>query len=131
MEEDEKYLIVSRIYSALKVPNRIKTLESIADGKNLTEISRELNISYAGTQSYKEDLNKSGLIITCGNRYEITEMGKYMLENYKEIAETYNKNVNIDEEIEKFTTLIDKNIPGGINGKIGKKILEKIVNGQD
>lgn len=77
---------LGEIFNALKTPNRIRTLQLIADGLNLSEISEELEMSYASIHSYARDLEDAHLIEDNKGR-DITEAGKIVLEFSEQLNE--------------------------------------------
>jgi len=77
---------LGKIYNALKTPNRIRTLQLIAEGLNLSEISEELEMSYASIHSYARDLEDIHLVEDNKGR-EITEAGEIVLEFSEQLNE--------------------------------------------
>lgn len=78
---------VAGIFNALKTENRIRALEFISEGDNLSEIAEQLDMSHSGVHSYLEDMEEMGLVEHRGTTREITQAGKTVLEMIDDLDE--------------------------------------------
>lgn len=87
MELVTSKMLIPEVANALKKEERLETLQLLQEGYTLSEIADELEMSFAGVQSYAEDLEDAHLVKEVEGTRTITQLGEIVLERFLEIEE--------------------------------------------
>lgn len=114
---------VSSIFDSLKTGNRIQTLEMTVDGKSISEMSDELEMSTSSIHSYLKDFEEAGLL-NREDEPELTDTGRYLLEVIEELENRLEEQIT-ERQAEVIKQELDSSV--GYRSPKGREILEQLL----